>query len=72
MCDSLDKVQVYTIPFTSYPKQSNQTMSKEETKFVDQEIQETLRKGLIYLTKKSGSIFKHFLVAKKMGKPSGT
>ena len=23
MCDSLDKVQVYTIPFTSYPKQSN-------------------------------------------------
>ena len=47
-------------------------MLKEETKFVDQEIQETLRKGLIYLTKKSGSIFKHFLVAKKMGKPSGT
>ena len=42
-------------------------MSKEETKFVDQEIQETLRKGLIYLTKKSGSIFKYFLVAKKDG-----
>ena len=54
-------VQGYTIPFTSQPKTGKPprpiVMSKEETKLVDQEIQEMLSKGAIKITEKMENQF---------------
>lgn len=68
----LEIVQGYNIPFISYPKQSKPprviTMSKEETKWVDQEIQEMLRKGGggLFLDKEiTRSIFKHSVFSRE-------
>ena len=58
----LEIVQGYTIHLISQPKQAKSSrpiaMSKEETRLVDQEIQEMLRKGAIAIT---GNIENQFL-----------